>query len=298
MNQSRPNIRKIPYKHGAVPRRSAAGLGVLALLLLAGFAVPASAQEGNGTQDPACDPYYTYCEPEEQSDPDDPMNQGQPPSPTGQTPMQPQPTQSWETDCDQPRTNMQCNEFGSIAMPSQVRIRGEPVEVTATIELNTNLQNRGSRYFLFSFRNVTEDGSNPIWIQVTDFSTPNGRVEFTREDHKGAHEKNYWVDIVDLPVNQPITVTMLVGATDRGAYSLEALVMAFDRGYAPVYDSSGSQASLFSFTLLSVNESTGDNRDAHAGGGKPGFNIPGPTLGVALAAVAVAGIVAARRLRA
>jgi hypothetical protein len=200
--------------------------------------------------------------------------------------------------CMQPERNVQCTEFGTIAMDSQRDIRGKAIEVTTDVHLNTGYEDRGTRWLLFSIRNVEADGSNPVTIQLDRFSSPYGDVVTTRVDHNTANELNLWVDILDLPIGMPIELKVNVGATERGAFRLETLVMAFDRGYAPI-QVAGSDASLFSFTLLGVNEETGaisPGGDSFLDGKKlPALGLI-PLLaavGAAVAAVALTG----RRLR-
>jgi hypothetical protein len=193
------------------------------------------------------------------------------------------------TPCSQPGRNIQCTAFGSIAMDNQATIKGDPVTLTADIWLNTNYADAGTRWLLFSVRNTTGDGSNPVAISLVKFATPNGDMVTTRVDHTSPNEMDLWVDVLDTPVNTPITLQVQVGSSERGAYRLEVLVLAFDRGYETV-KVGGGEASLFASTLLGVNKETG--KLANAGGGSllqgkktPNLVLPGLalTLGVALA---------------
>lgn len=190
--------------------------------------------------------------------------------------------------------NVQCTDFGTISMDSQRDIRGDPITITATINLNTAYADQAARWLLFSVRNATDDGSNPVTITLTKFSSSAGDIVTTRVEHPSAHELNLWVDTLDIPVGEPITIEMQVGSTERGAYRLETLVMAFDRGYAPVHDASGADASLFSSTLLGVNKETASVK-ADSGSLVQGHKLPGMELFAALAAVTLAAAVLIRR---
>jgi hypothetical protein len=190
--------------------------------------------------------------------------------------------------CSQPGKTIQCNAFGSIAMDTQRDIRGDPVDLTATIWLNTNYAPQGARWILFSVRNVTSDGASPVAISLVRFATASGEVVTTRVDHTQPNEVDLWVDVLDTPVNTTITLDFQVGSSERGAYRLEALVLAFDRGYATI-QVNGGQASLFASTLLGVNQQTGRIAGAGAGSLLQGKKTPGPAvpaLVLALAAVA------------
>ncbi len=203
-----------------------------------------------------------------------------------------------QSGCTEAGKNVQCTEFGSITMDSQRDIRGDPIDLTATITLNTAFGDHAARWLLFSVRNVTDDGSNPVTISLTHFSTYAGDVVTTRVEHPSANELNLWVDTLDAPVGTPITLDMKIGSTDRGAYRLEVLVMAFDRGYAPVQDSSGADASLFSFTLLGVNKETSGVTADGGGSLLDGHKMPGMEAGAALVAITLVAAVLVRRRQA
>ena len=198
--------------------------------------------------------------------------------------------------CTTPERNMQCTEFGTIAMDSQRDIRGQAIDVSADITLNTGYEAQGARWLLFSVRNIEADGSNPVTVGLNHFTSTYGDIVTTRVEHSKANELDLWVDILDTPVGTPIDLQVNVGSTERGAFRLETLVMAFDRGYAPILDSQGNDASLFSFTLLGVNDETG----AVSPGGdslSDGKKLPGPGLIPVLAAMAAAVVLVGRRLR-
>lgn len=232
-----------------------------AVLFMAGAAHPAAAQDPTPSPDPA------------------------EPIPTGDGAQ-------GAAGCSETGKNVQCTEFGTISMDSQRDIRGQPIDVTASVTLHTAYADRGARWVMFSVRNVTDDGTNPVTISLTRFATDAGDVVTTRIEHEKTNELNLWVDVLDTPVGSPITLAMQVGATERGAYRLETLVMAFDRGYAPIKDSAGNDASLFSFTLLGVNKETAKSVPAGSGSVLQGYKMPGfgvaPTLGVlAVATIAL-----------
>jgi len=194
--------------------------------------------------------------------------------------------------CSEGGHNVQCSEMGTIRMDSVREIKGDPIQVTSEVTLNSNFKDHGARWFLFSVRNVTADGTNPIVIKVDSFAANGNPVVTSKQDIK-SNEADYWVDVEDVPVGQPIHIDMTVGATDSGAFQLETLVMAFDRGYAPVTDSTGAQASLFSFTLLGVKQPTAS---MGAGPLSKGYSVPGLEAPAAVMACAAVALLARRRL--
>ncbi|MFA5945095.1 MAG: hypothetical protein WC876_11595 [Candidatus Thermoplasmatota archaeon] len=200
-----------------------------------------------------------------------------------------------QNGCTQDGFNGQCTEFGSIAMEGQRDIRGDPIDVSVAITLNTAYEDQGARWLLFSARNVEQDGSNPVTLELTGFSSAYGDIVTTRVEHATANELDLWVDILDTPVGTPITLDLKVGATERGAFRLETLVMAFDRGYAPIQDSNGNDASLFSFSLLGVNKET-PGVDADGGSLVDGKKLPALGLVPLAASLAVAVALLRRRV--
>jgi len=202
-----------------------------------------------------------------------------------------------QSGCTEAGKNVQCTEFGAITMDSQRDIRGEAIDLTASIVLNTAYSDHAARWLLFSVRNVTDDGSNPVTITLVRFASNAGDIVTTRVEHPSANVLNLWVDTLDAPVGTPITLDMKIGSTDRGAYRLETLVMAFDRGYAPVVDSSGHDASLFSFTLLGVNKETAGVA-SDGGSLLDGHKMPGLEIVPIIAIVTAAAAIVARRRQA
>ncbi|HUR62671.1 MAG TPA: hypothetical protein VM286_09950 [Candidatus Thermoplasmatota archaeon] len=192
--------------------------------------------------------------------------------------------------CQEGGHNVQCSELGTIRMDSVREIRGDPIKVQAQVLLNSNFKDHGARWFLFSVRNVTSDGTNPIMINVEGFTADGAPVVTSKKEVK-SFEADFWVDVEDVPVGKTITIDMTVGAADAGAFQLETLVMSFDRGYAPVLDSTGAEASLFSFTLLGVKSATGS---VGAGPLSDGYSVPGLGLPALLAAVGAALLVRRR----
>lgn len=158
--------------------------------------------------------------------------------------------------CAQPGMNVQCNGFGNISMQGQGEIRGERIHLAATITLHTVYLDREARWVLFSVRNVTEGEPSPVTISLRRFATEYGNLIISEIRDERPGELDLWVHVVDAPVATPITLEVSVGASQRGAFRLETLVMPFDRDYAPIMDQ-GLPVSLFSFTLLGVNEETG-----------------------------------------
>jgi hypothetical protein len=192
--------------------------------------------------------------------------------------------------CSEGGHNVQCSELGSIRMDSVREIKGTPIQVAMEVTLNSNFKDHGARWFLFSVRNITTDGANPISLKVDGF-TAGGTPIVTSKVEQKYYESDFWVDASDVPVGKTIRIDMTVGAADAGAFQLEALVMAFDRGYAAVTDSTGHEASLFSFTLLGVKSPT-----AAVGAGPLSKGYTVPSLQVP-AAIAVLGLAAALRRR-
>lgn len=205
------------------------------------------------------------------------------------------PVATAQGSCAENGMNVQCTTFGTIKMESRRDIRGDPIDVTAQIHLDTGYANQGARWVMFSVRNQTDDGPSPISIGLTKFSTASGDVVTTRVEQVKPSELNLWVDVLDLPVDKTISLELKVGSSERGAFSLETLVLAFDRGYAPVQDAYGNDASLFSFTLLGVNKETpsaAGDVDTLSDGKK----LPAPGLIAVLGVLAiVASIVVIRR---
>ncbi|HVL88388.1 MAG TPA: hypothetical protein VM681_10370 [Candidatus Thermoplasmatota archaeon] len=200
--------------------------------------------------------------------------------------------------------NTQCNQFGTIAMESQRDVRGAPIDLVVSVTLHTSFSDRDTRWLLFSVRNVTDDGGSPVSLAVTRFATSSGPVVTTKVDHERPNEANLWVHVLDAPVGAPIEIGLRVGVSERGAFRLETLVMAFDRGYTPVRQDDGSEASLFSFTLLGVNQASASVSSGGGPGSNGGFGggllsgkkLPGPEL-VALAGGLGAAALVASRLR-
>lgn len=203
-----------------------------------------------------------------------------------------QPGQAQGTGCTEAGMNGQCSEFGAIVMDDQVDIRGEPVKVPVVVVLNTAYEDQAARWMLFSARSLDSGGASPVTIGLDRFASDYGDVVTTRVEQPGPGELNLWVDTLDAPLGTPITLSLLVGATERGAYRLETLVMAFDRGYTPVKDSAGQDATLYSFTMLGVN---GETTAREGGGSFLDRAVPAAGAAPALAALAVAGLLLRRR---
>jgi hypothetical protein len=177
--------------------------------------------------------------------------------------------------CTEGGHNVQCSELGSIRMDSVREIKGSPIQLSTEVTLNSNFKDHGARWFLFSVRNLTSDGANPIQIHIDGFSADGAKIATSKADQK-SYESDFWVDVEDVPVGKTIRIDMTVGAADAGAFQLEALVMAFDRGYSAITDSTGAEASLYSFTLLGVKSPTGSIGAGPLSGGYtvPTYQIP------------------------
>lgn len=192
--------------------------------------------------------------------------------------------------CDRKGKSGECKSYGEIWMDNSAEIRGEPVQLTTDIYLNTNFENMGARWVMFSVRNITWDGADPVRVSVDSFKTEHGEIITTRED-RTENKVDLWVDVMDLPVGTPITIETTVGSTEKGAYMLETLVLAFDRGYDPIHDQSGTNVALFASTHLGVNQVTGSS-----GGLTSKFqNVPGVAPMVLVAAIGLAAVLLAGR---
>lgn len=203
-----------------------------------------------------------------------------------------QPGQAQDGGCAEPGMNGQCSEFGAIVMASQVDVRGEPVTVPVVVVLNTAYQDQDARWMLFSARSAAPGGSSPVTIGLGGFASDSGDVVTTRVEQPSPGELNVWVDTLDTPLGTPLTLNLLVGATERGAYRLETLVMAFDRGYTPVKDSAGQDATLYSFAMVGVN---GETSAREGGGSFLDRAVPAAGAMPVLAALAAAGLALRRR---
>lgn len=188
-------------------------------------------------------------------------------------------------DCRKSGKNGECNQFGEIWMDTRKDVKGERVDLKTDIMLYTDFSDQNARWVMFSVRNISQELGHPVDVQLNSFRTEHGNVVTTREDYQD-HRVDLWVDVLDLPVNTPITITMNVGSTERGAFDLETMVLAFDRGYDPIRMAGGKQASLFAYTTLSVTDETGSSGFISRVQNVPGFEAVA-VLG-ALAAVAIA----------
>lgn len=203
-----------------------------------------------------------------------------------------------QSGCQQDGYNIECNEFGAIRMPTKQDVKGSPVTATADIVLETGYEDQNARWIMFSMRNVTQDGDSPVTISLKNFSSPSGEVVTTQVVQDEPSELNLWVDVLDLPTGEVITLEAEIGVTERGAFSLETVVIPFDRGYEPIKDRSGEPVSLYSSTLLGVNEETSATTTNSGSSLIDGNKLPGATAGVMLASLAVgAGLLARGRKR-
>lgn len=205
--------------------------------------------------------------------------------------------QANDQDCRQSGYNMQCNAFGSVRMETRMDVKGEHVESTSYVTLNTDMDEENARWVMFSLRNTTPDGS-PVEISVDAFETNrSGDVITTREIKDDPNKVELWVDTLDLPVGEEIRIEATVAVTERGAYQLETVVIPFDRAYEPIRDAQGQQVSLFSYTMLGVNEPTsplGAETSSDQGGWMSTAQEV-PTLGAALAAALLGTVALATR---
>jgi hypothetical protein len=119
----------------------------------------------------------------------------------------------------------------------------------------------------------------------------------TRTEQPSSTEVDQWADVLDVPVGQPIDLAVQAGATDKGAYRLEVLVQPFDKAYHTIKDSSGNDASLFSFTLLIVNKASGSGGGSNPLTNRVGgaLHVPGMEGAAAAGSLALATVLAARR---
>lgn len=196
--------------------------------------------------------------------------------------------------CEEDGKNIQCNDLGAIAMDAQHEVRGDPVQVVVEVTVDDTYTDAGARYMMFSVRHDARGGESPVSLRLDAFESAKGPIFTQRIEQDIANEVNIWAHVADIPEGETLDLRVTVGASDRGAFRLETLVMPFDRGYEPVKTSSGEDVSLFSFTLLGVNEETSTVGTSGDSWGKR-FGIPGYGAAVALAAVAAAALVIKRR---
>lgn len=195
--------------------------------------------------------------------------------------------------CEEDGKNMQCNEFGVIAMENQRDIKGKPIIVDVETTIYDAQADRGARYVMFSVRHEPRGASSPISMELVEFKSEYGDVVTMRVEKEVPNEINVWVHVIDVPTNTPITMQVKVGSTERGAFQLEGLVMPFDRGYEPVTSASGGDMSLFAYTLLGVNGATG--KVGSGGSFLDGVRTPGFAVVPALGVVLLVAALAARR---
>lgn len=201
-------------------------------------------------------------------------------------------------DCHQSKYNIDCNRFGFISMESIRHVEGGPVELETTILLNTSFEHRDARWIMFSVRNVTAQGESPVTIDLESFTARGGgEIITTRRIQETPNEVNLWVDVLDLPVGEQITIEMTVGVTEQGAFNLETLVIPFDRGYEPIKDRAGKDITLYSSTLLAVNEATASTATGDEGFLDSGEKVPGIGAAIAVGIVSLAALAHARRWR-
>ncbi len=195
-----------------------------------------------------------------------------------------QPDRSDE-ECRQSGYNMQCNEFGTIRMENTKDVKGEHVESTTYITLDTDFEEENARWVMFSLRNTTPGGS-PVEIQVDAFETnQSGDIITTRQIQDDPNEVELWVDTLDLPVDEEIRLEATVAVTELGAYQLETIVIPFDRAYDPIQTSGGERITLFSYTMLGVNDPTPSLDADHENGGWLSTAQETPAPGIAIAAM-------------
>lgn len=185
-------------------------------------------------------------------------------------------------DCQEDGVNMECNEFGKIQMPTTKKMKGSPVNLAAQITLETSYEDRDARWIMFSIRNVTDDGDSPVTIDLESFNTSSGDVVTTRTIQDQPSELNLWVDVLDLPTGEQITLEVEIGVTERGAFAIETVVIPFDRGYEPIKDDQGDTVSLYSSTLLAVNGATTATTNREDGSILDGNKVPGAAAGLAV----------------
>lgn len=199
-----------------------------------------------------------------------------------------------EDGCDEAGYDIECNELGSVRMPSTQKIEGEPERITASIWLNSDMEEEDARWWMFKVD--SEHGHDVVHATVDAFATVDGPVITERESTDGPVEQEYFVDILDLPVQEEIRIEMTVGSTEVGAYEVEVQVIPFDRGYETLSDGEGGTYNLYSSTTLSITEATdpfGEGDDA------PWIalvrEVPGLSVSLMVAAVALVGVGARAR---
>lgn len=198
--------------------------------------------------------------------------------------------------CEQDGKNTQCNDLGSIAMDTQREIRGELIEVKIDLTIDDTHTDQGARYIMFSVRH--DGSSSPVSLSIKSFDTSAGPIFAERIDHDRPNEINIWTHVADIPEGKPIDLVVTVGANDKGAFQLETLVMPFDRGYEPVRERGGAEVTLFSFTMLGVNEPSGDVNQGSGLSLVDRVRTPGPSVPALLGGLFALAFIVARRNRA
>lgn len=193
-------------------------------------------------------------------------------------------------DCQEDGVNVECNDFGQIRMPTTKDVKGSPVTLAAEITIEKTYEDQEARWFMFSIRNITADGDSPVTIDLQGFNTSSGDVVVTRTIQDSPSELNLWVDVLDIPVGERITLEVEVGATERGAFAIETLVIPFDRGYEPIKNETGADVSLYSSTLLAVNDETTTTTTEDEGSILDGNKVPGAAAGITVVLLAAAAI--------
>lgn len=187
----------------------------------------------------------------------------------------------------------ECNELGRILMDFQREVQGAPIDVTVRTTI-TDAHREEARSFLFSVRNLTEGRTSPVSVGLVSFATAAGGVVVLKTEQPTPSQLDLWVDVLDVPVGEPIDLTVNVGVRDRGVYHLEALVMPFDRAYEPLPKAGGGDLNLFAFSQLLVNAPSGD-AGGNGGlfrGSSVGKALPGPEPWLLAGAAALLALLA------
>lgn len=198
-------------------------------------------------------------------------------------------------DCQKDGVNVECNDFGAIMMPITKNVKGDPVNLAVNITLETSYEDRGARWVMFSMRNITDDGDSPVTIGLGSFTSSSGDIVTTRVIQDKPSELNLWIDVLDLPIGEPITLEAEIGVTERGAFAIETIVIPFDRGYEPIKDAQGAPVSLYSSTLLAVNAATTATAAGDDGSILDGNKVPGAAVGLTVLLLAATAVTLSAR---
>lgn len=186
----------------------------------------------------------------------------------------------------------QDNEFGSIRAPYTADMNGERIPVQAQVVLRKNFEEADGRFYMFAFtvQNTPLDVSFDTLVRA---DTGEEMSCYQRQDDDGQHK--CFVDLRDMPEEgTEIMMHGTVGASKLGRFQVGMIVVPFTATWERVQMSNGLDAELYGYTEINVVKATTSESVGIAGMGN---KVPGPGLGLAAVAAAIAalGLAAIRR---